>query len=328
MSQLSQDHSISEHPGHAVDLDGGMRKSASMWLKVRDWMVHYRLPILVVAHSAVFAVVLWSAFMMRFCLGAADIFSGTREGFLGVPSRYVKVFLQCLPWLLVVKVTVFYCLRSFHGWWRHVNFSDFISLVKSSLAATVVIFAINYLVIHFWTTRVPGMVVIIDFFLTIVVIGGLRSCWRIWDERVITLDRKGNIERALMLGNNFAEARMAHLMNGQHQLRTRVVGLVSPIDFVKGRRYSDLRIVGKLENIESLMREHRADTLFVTTGILRGRELRDLLEAASTDGFRIKILPPLADHLRGLDQVPIRDVAYDDLLRRQPADLDLSLIHI
>lgn len=330
MSHISKDpHPINGYPSQPENRDGTLPQPATesapkpvaAWLKVRDWMVSYRLPILVVAHLVLFAGLYWLAFMMRF---SHDIQTGAGDRFLGVPLRYVNVFVRGLPWLLLVKIGVFYCLRSFHGWWRHVNFSDFISLVKSAFAATIVILAIDYLLIQNWSYRVPRMVIFNDFFLTIVVIGGLRSCWRIWDERIVTLDPNQRFERALMLGNNFAEARMAHLMNGQHQLRTRVVGLVSSGDYIKGRRYSDLRIVGELAEIESLMRDHRANTLFVTTGILSGRQLRELLETASTCGFRIKILPPLEDQLRGLDQVPIRDVAYDDLLRREPANLDLE----
>ncbi len=325
MSQASKDSPVAKFSGASISAADDLSvEQISTFQRVRDWLIGHRLPILVIAHCVLFACLYWFAFMMRFYLQTEELFGGT--GFLGVPSTYVNVFLQGAPWLVLIKLTVFYGLRSFHGWWRHVNFSDFISLVKSALVATFVILLVDYFVFQNWTARVPRMVLINDFFLTIVVIGGLRSCWRLWDERIAPLDRSRDNERSLLVGANFKEARMAHLINGQHQLKTRIVGLVSPKDYPRGRRFSDLRIVGRLDNLGELMKAHRAKTLFVITGKLKGKQLRDLLESASNEGFRIKILPPLEDQLRGLDRVPIRDVSFDDLLRRKPASLDFEEI--
>ena len=81
-----------------------------------------------------------------------------------------------------------------------------------------------------------------------------------------------------------------------------------------------------IDDLQTYMKQHRATTLFVVTGTIQGRKLRELLDSASGMGFQLKILPPLGDHLRGADSVPIREVSYNDLLRREPADLDLSAI--
>ena len=302
-------------------------KQRSLLLRGRDFLARHRLPVLVVAHICFFAFIYGFAFLIRFSLrGEVDSADSAAGSLFGVPQRYVDVFMQGLPWVILIKVAVFFSLRSFHGWWRHVNFSDFLSLVKSSVVATAVILLLDYFVFQLWSIRVPLAVLANDFFLTIVVIGGLRSCFRIWDERIAPLDRNRENKRALMVGDNYNAARMAHLMNGQSGLRTRVVGLVSPHPKAKGRRFSDLRVVGTLQNLEELMRAHRAKTLFVTTGTLQGKDLRALLESGSQVGFRIKILPSLEDQLRGLDRVPIRNVSYDDLLRRKPVSLDLDEI--
>ncbi len=245
---------------------------------------------------------------------------------LTVPDAYLLVFWQSLPFVVVTKLAIFYVLRSFHGWWRHVNFSDFVSLSKSSLAASVAIISVDYFVIQMWQQQIPRTVVLNDFVMTIVVLGGLRSCWRLWDERIAPLDRKRVKERALLIGNDYHAARMAHLINSQHKSGVRIVGLVSPTKYPKGRRYSDMRIVGRVEELSDLMKSHRTSTLFVITGSLQGRELRELLDSASDRGFTIKILPPLDEQLKGSDRVAIREVSYNDLLRRKPVELDLNSI--
>lgn len=278
----------------------------------RELLVRNRLPLLIAAHLVAFGAIYWVAFLMRFTLK--------------MPERYETVYWQGVPFVVAIKLIVFYWLGSFHGWWRHVNFSDFISLLRSAVVASLMIVAFDYFVSQNWIKRIPRIVVINDLVLTIVVLGGLRSFFRVWDERIAPLDRKTSSERALIIGSDFDTAKLAHLINSQHRLGVRILGMVGAREDRVGRRYSDIRVVGCVDNLSALMQKHRSETLFVVTGTLQGRKLRELLESATDQGFKIKILPPLKDHLRGADSVPIREVSYNDLLRRKPADLDVGAI--
>ena len=276
---------------------------------LRELLIRNRLIILLSLHLVIFASVYWCAFLMRFTLS--------------VPHKYVNLFITGLPLVLAIKVGVFLFMRSFHGWWRHVHFSDVISLVKSCVVASVAVVVADHFLM---SGQIPRTVVLNDFVMCIVVIGGLRSTWRVWDERIAPLDKSRIRDRALLVGNDHSAAKLAHLINGQHQLKTRVVGLVSKNPNSKGRRYSDLKVVGHLGGLTSLIKQHRANTLFVVSGAIPAKQLRDLLDTSSDSGFKIKILPLLEDQLRGMDQLPIREVSYDDLLRRKPVTLDLGSI--
>ena len=64
-----------------------------------------------------------------------------------VPTRYIELYsISVLP-VVAIKLIVFYVLHSFHGWWRHVNFSDLISLVRGSAVATLVLIALDALLL-------------------------------------------------------------------------------------------------------------------------------------------------------------------------------------
>jgi len=256
------------------------KSSSSHWLG--SFLVKARLPLLMVFHTFVFAAVLWTAFLMRFTLD--------------VPSKYIDLFWRAVPAVVAVKLLVFYCLRSFHGWWRYVRFSDLVSLVRSAATASLAIVAIDY---FFLDGQLPRIVVLNDFAMGIVALGGLRSTWRVWDERIAPL-RKKRVGRALMVGEDFETSRLAHLINGQRNLDIRVVGFVSPSDFKKTRSHlGDIRVVGGTSY---------------------------LLDVAGDHQFEIKILPKLEEQLKGVDKVPIREVSFNDLLRREPAELDLGAI--
>ena len=274
-----------------------------------QFLKNHRLVFLIGMHSVLFCLVYWFAFLMRFSLL--------------VPDKYMELYsISVLP-VVSIKLVVFYALHSFHGWWRHVNFSDFIALVRSSAVATIVLVALDALLLP---GQIPRIVIANDFFATIVLTGALRSFWRVWDERIAPLDRKRKAERALLIGNSVHAARVAHMINRQLDLNVRIQALVSPGEFHKHAQFSDLRVVAGLDDLPKTMRDHNASILFVIAGSVPAKSLRVLLDAASEHDFQIKILPTLNEQLRGLDQMPIREVSCEDLLRRKPAKLDLDAI--
>ena len=287
-----------------IQLDEPNKNSA--WIQ---FLKKYRLLLLIALHSMLFCVVYKCAFLMRF---TSD-----------VPTRYVDLYTMSVLPVVAIKLVVFYALHSFHGWWRHVNFSDVISLVRSSVVATLVLIAMDALILP---GQIPRIVIANDFFVTIVLTGALRSFWRVWDERIAPLDRKRKADRALLIGNSVDAARVAHMINRQLDLNVRIQGMVAPKAFHKRAQFSDLRVVAGLDDLPKTMREHKASILFVIAGSVPAKSLRMLLDAGSEHGFQIKILPTLNEHLRGMDQMPIREVSCEDLLRRKPADLDLDAI--
>ncbi|MDB2685655.1 polysaccharide biosynthesis protein [Mariniblastus sp.] len=278
----------------------------SAWIM---FLKKHRLVLLIGLHSVLFCLVYWCAFLMRFTLV--------------VPAKYVELYSISVMPVVAIKLIVFYALHSFHGWWRHVNFSDLISLVRSSVVATLVLIALDALVLP---SQIPRIVIANDFFVTIVLTGALRSTWRVWDERIAPLDRKRKVERALLIGNTVNAARIAHMINRQLDLNIRIFGMVSPGAFQRRLQFSDLRVVAGLEDLPKTMKEQNASTLFVIAGSVPAKTLRNLLDAASEHDFQIKILPTLNEQLRGMDQMPIREVSCEDLLRRKPAELDLDAI--
>ena len=278
----------------------------SPWVQ---FLKKHRLVFLIALHSLLFCFVYWCAFLMRFSLI--------------VPDKYVDLYSISVGPVIAIKLIVFYCLHSFHGWWRHVNFSDVISLVRSSVVATLILIALDSLVLP---GQIPRIVIANDFFVTIVLTGALRSTWRVWDERIAPLDRKRKVERALLIGNNVNAARVAHMINSQLDLDVRIQGMIAPGEFRQRSQFSDIRVVAGLDNLPRTMDQHKATTLFVIAGSVPAKSLRRLLDSSTEHGFKIKILPTLNEHLRGMDQLPIREVSCDDLLRREPAKLDLAAI--
>ena len=272
----------------------------------------YRLPILLVAHVVMFLGIYWVAFSLRFDFR--------------IPPKYLDNIKSTLPIVVGIKMLVFYYMGSIHGWWRYVTFSDFITLLKASVAATVTIVLVDHFVLG--SLQIPRGVIISDLILTIVLIGGLRSISRVWDERIAIFHSSRGLDRALFIGSDFTAAKMAHLINSQPNNKTRIVGLVSAqtLPGKKKKRFSDMVVVGAASDLKDLVEHYRASTVFVPSGSLPAKVLRELLDVASERAFKVSVVSPLDQSLAGSDKIPMRDVSVEDLLRRDPVSLDTTAI--
>ena len=271
----------------------------------------YRLPILFFAHVVMFLGIYYVAFLLRFDFR--------------IPTKWMDNFTATLPLVLAVNMLVFYCMGSIHGWWRYVTFSDFITLLKASVTATVAVVLIDHFVLG--NLQIPRGVILIDLILTIVLIGGLRSISRVWDERIAVFHSSRGLDRALLVGSDFAAAKMAHLINSEPNNKTRIVGLVSSEKLPgKKKRFSDMVVVGAASDLEDLVEHYRASTVFVPSGSLPAKVLRELLDVASKQDFKVSVVSPLGESLAGSSKIPMRDVSVEDLLRRDPVSLDTTKI--
>lgn len=276
----------------------------------RSWLARfkrYRIPILVVGHILIFCLIYWFALFVRF-----DKF---------IPDN--PQHLQFLPLVIGIKVIVFYLLQTFHGWWRYVTFNDLVTLAKATAVSIGIFFLIDF---FFIPDQISRAAILIDGAFTIAVMSMLRSAWRLWDEQLSNLT-PGSVKRkrALLVGADFESAKLAHLINSRSGLEFKIAGLLS-IDRTKPIRYSDLRVVGHVDEISEHCKTLRIETVYVPSGKLAAKELRDLIDLVTEHGIQINVVPSMMSLLEGGSQIPIREVSFEDLLRRPPVNLDQEAI--
>src|SRR2546425_1169445 len=81
--------------------------------------------LLAVLHVVVFASSYWLAFALRFDFE--------------LPLHEKQLLMLTLPWVVALKLSAFYLAGNFHGWLRHVTFSDLIAILRASVVSLVII---------------------------------------------------------------------------------------------------------------------------------------------------------------------------------------------
>ncbi len=268
-----------------------------------------RVAVLACGHLAIFFGVYWLAFGLRFDFTPSE--------------SQIAIFWASLPSVLVLKLTVFYFFGHFHGWWRYVTLADLGALLRASVISLLSLGALDHFVSTFY---IPRSILLMDALVGIVAIGGLRASFRMLREQFLPAFNHANYRRALLVGADHSSGVLAHQIQSHSQLNYRIAGFLDVGGAMRGSRLGGIPVLGGLDDVVEIAASCGAVEVLITAGKLPGMRLRRLMEQCDQSGLNLKIVPRLEDRFNGNRQIPIRDVEINDLLRREPVQLDSTAI--
>src|ERR1700675_2817805 len=162
------------------------------------------------------------------------------------------LFWKTLPFVLVIKLVLSYQCGLMHGWWRYVGISDLLDISKASLLSSSRIFCLVEAVL-----RLPGFprsVVVIDLFLTIMVLGGARFAVRAYSERARSYSAQRN---TLIVGAGDAGSAIVRELKQNSALNYNPVGFVDDNLSKKGVKIHGVRVLGSTDELHELVIEYQ-----------------------------------------------------------------------
>ncbi|MBS3974635.1 MAG: polysaccharide biosynthesis protein [Actinobacteria bacterium] len=173
---------------------------------------------------------------------------------------------------------------------------------------------------------VPYGVVVITGAFALLGLGVLRSVGRLWV--VMNRPREHTGKRVLVVGAGDAGSLLLNDIDNQPGLGLRVVGLLDD-DFGKhGMTIRGRRILGGIDDLERVVAEQSVDEIFVAIPSMPPERKREVLDLCTRAGKKTRIIPSLVlyddDEFSGL--ADLRQVSIEDLLGREPVEIDVELI--
>jgi FlaA1/EpsC-like NDP-sugar epimerase len=262
------------------------------------------------AHLLIFAAVFWGAFLLRFDFAAFDPYTA-------------ELLWSNLPWVVALQLLSFYVLGHFDGWWSYVTFADLVAMIRAYLFSWFLVVVVNNFAL---TEKIPRLVLILDCVLGLLVLGAVRASWRLFREHFRPIFDRKESRWALLVGADFSSGILAHQIQSNGKLPYRIRGFLSTDGASAGSRLGQIPILGKVEDVAAVALRCGATDVLVTAGMLPGPRLRGLMEHCEEAGLHLKIIRPVEDRLNGDHRIPIRDIEINDLLRREPVQLDMEII--
>jgi FlaA1/EpsC-like NDP-sugar epimerase len=237
-------------------------------------------------------------------------------------ERWISARADYDAWVLVGLVLLY--LGAFiafgvpRAMWRFAGFGDIqrlalACLVAGGIGAIVVLMA--------QLSKVPRAVLALHPFITLMGLCMVRVAYRMLYEHMRGRidDHGGEVRRTLVLGAGDAARRL--LAGIQHEGWT-VLGLLDDDPLKQGARIAGVPVLGSLEEVKAVATRLSATHLVVAMPGVRAAQRRRAIELASACGLPVLTVPS-AEELRDGSRVNrVRDVEPEDLLGREPVQLD------
>jgi len=206
--------------------------------------------------------------------------------------------------------------------WRYISIKDLFLITWTVTAAMIISLLYLNLVIGIY---IPWTVKALTWFFILAFIGGNKLIWRLYWERKSGFKREG--ERVLIVGAGDAGEVIAREIIKRCDLGT-LIGFIDDDKEKIGQRIHNKLIFGSVKEINDILEKERINTVIIAIPTARGKQIKRIVDNIKNKKLKVKILPGLYELVDGEVSVSrIREVRIEDLLGREPVDLNLEEIY-
>lgn len=231
-------------------------------------------------------------------------------------------FLPFLLAVLLIKPVVFYVFGMYGRYWEYASIQDLVAVTLAVSAASTclaVLIGLEY-AFRLVPMEFSRQVVLIDWLLTLALVGGLRMSVRVVGE-ARRKARKGanneSLRRVLIVGAGEAGTLVVREMQKNPQLGLEPAGFLDDSRTKLHKQISGVSVLGPIRALAEVVAIYRIDEVIVAMPSAGGSVVRQVVEACRRAGVKSRAVPGVFELLDGHVSVSrLRNVEIADLLRR------------
>jgi FlaA1/EpsC-like NDP-sugar epimerase len=274
-------------------------------------VVRHRHLVAALIHSMLIAAGFSLAFLLRF------------DG--DIPPKYQVLFWTTLPFIVVLRLAALAAFGVLRSHYRYVGMQDLTDLLKAVAVSSIAFSGIVLLASEH--PEFPKSILVLDFLIAILVIGGMRFLLRRVRERTSATRFKGKLIRTIVVGAGDTGESLLRQLDHDGRSNLRVVGVVDDDPAKRDLRLHGAKVLGSSEDLEHLIVSLRVQLVVFAVPSLSHRQMQRLVERCGSKGVEFKIVPSIREILAGKARLShLREVAIADLLGRAPVELDLDRV--
>ena len=231
-----------------------------------------------------------------------------------------------LVWMCVLPFLWLFRLYSLS--WSYVSTRELVSLAKAMTAGFLFAFAlVSFLREIPVFEQFPRSVLVIGYVVSFLVLGGLRLAKRIYFSLRPEKGEAFSQLRTVIVGaGDAAEQLVRSLQSGKEKYLP--LCLVDDNPLKRGIRIHGIPVVAGIQDIPRIASRYNAEALIIALPSANSRLIRETVEFGRAAQIKeIKILPSISELMSGaVSSEHIREVGVEDLLGRDPVELDTKLI--
>jgi len=227
----------------------------------------------------------------------------------------------------------------YKGMWRYTSFVDLFNVLKATTTSSIIIILAVLFIYRF--EGFPRSVFIIDWILTSIFVSGIRVTVRLLlaeKDRglpplrsMIRFHSKTRPQKLrknlLIIGAGDAGEKILREIRDNPRLNYEVVGFLDDNPKKRGMKIHGVPVLGPIPKIHKLAYDADMDEILIAAPSASAKQMRKILEACEATGMKTRTTPGIGELIDGkISFKTIREVSFEDLLGRDPVNLDLKRI--
>lgn len=272
--------------------------------------IKFRSPTTIFLHDLVMvALAWWAAYWLRFNFD--------------IPPEFQIRAWNLQFYVVATQSTIFCLLGLYRGIWRFSSLPDLFRILKA-VFLEVALLGVG-LSIYNQMEGVPGAVLVLYVFVSLVLVSAPRFFYRFWKERVL---KEADLQRALIVGAGVAgEMLVRDLQSDFAAAKYIPIAFVDDNPLKRRCEIRGVRVVGQVADIGRLVEELNIAVVLIAIPSATDAQMRTILEHCERSHVHFLTLPSLKEML--VCQVSggsLRDVSIKDILGREPVRLNWTAI--
>ncbi len=217
-----------------------------------------------------------------------------------------------------------YFLNLYWRDWEYASVYEVITVVKC-VSAAVIVSTVTGIV--WFKTLVTWQFVVVLWLLLVCAVGGVRLSMRIFREYFVDSVVMENAKPTLIVGAGAAGTLLVRQMLMHPKMRMMPVAFVDDDPEKQRKDIYGVRILGTTKDIEKIVQHMGITKVVIAMPSLPNKKLNEVYDIARKTGAECVILPNIDEVMSGnLHVQQLRNVEIEDLLGRDPVELDQTLI--
>ena len=251
---------------------------------------------------------------------------------------YRSMFLEAISLFVVIKLIVFACFRLYKTTWQYVGLHDLLNIIKAVIVSESMLMVLtlipfsssysDYLPKYFsfdiHIEGFPKSIYLIDGFITLFLLCGLRISKRLILEVVQENADTKNGKRTLILGAGNTGEMILRDMARHTCSDYYPVGFLDDDKTKIGMYLRGLKVFGAIDQLSAVISKYGIEAVIIAMPSLNHKILREIYNSVKKlKVITIKIIPRIYDfHKLDINMKNLEDIRIEDLLGRQAINVD------
>ena len=242
-----------------------------------------------------------------------------------------QIYLPSAYWMigtvLVIKPLIYYYFGLYRRLWLYASMQELKLIVVTVSASSVIV---SLFMMGFFTLGAfrgfPRSVLVIDWLLSILMVGGLRFTYRLLAENQIMASIPHlhlPAKHVLIIGAGDAGALVIRELQRNPQLNATPIGFLDDNPAKQHQQIYGVPVLGTISDLSRVLENRKVHEVIIAIPSAPGRVVRMVADVCRAKGMPFRTMPGIYELLGGKVNISrLREVNISDLLRRRATQTD------